>query len=92
MQALPAFYADQFVLPLPPGHTFPMSKYRLLRERVADEPGLELHPAMPVTDAELALAHTPAYITAIVEGTLPPALQREIGFPWSEAMVASDGW
>ena len=88
MQALPAFYADQFVLPLPPGHTFPMSKYRLLRERVADEPGLELHPAVPATDAELALAHTPAYISAVVEGTLPPALQREIGFPWSEAMVA----
>ena len=88
MQALPAFYADQFVLPLPPGHTFPMSKYRLLRERVADEPGLELHPAVPATDAELALAHTPAYISAIVEGTLAPALQREIGFPWSEAMVA----
>ena len=28
------FHADQFVLPLPPGHTFPMGKYRLLREAV----------------------------------------------------------
>ena len=27
-----AFHSDQFVLPLPPGHSFPMSKYRLLRE------------------------------------------------------------
>lgn len=83
-----AFYADQFVLPLPPGHTFPMSKYRLLRERVADEPGLELQAATPASDGELALAHTPGYISAVVEGTLAPALQREIGFPWSEAMVA----
>ena len=30
-----AFYADHFVLPLPEGHRFPMSKYRLLRDGVA---------------------------------------------------------
>jgi hypothetical protein len=28
------FYCDEFVLPLPPGHRFPMEKYRLLRERL----------------------------------------------------------
>ena len=82
-----AFYADQFVLPLPPGHRFPMSKYRLLRERLAELPGLQLSPAMPATDGELALAHTPAYVSAVADGTLSAALQREIGFPWSEAMV-----
>jgi len=83
-----AFYADQFVLPLPPGHSFPMSKYRLLRERVEREPGLELRQATPATDGELALAHTPAYVSAVLEGTLGAQQQREIGFPWSEAMVA----
>ena len=82
-----AFYADQFVLPLPPGHRFPMSKYRLLRERLAELPGLQLGPALPATDGELALAHTPSYVSAVAEGTLSAALQREIGFPWSEAMV-----
>jgi len=85
---LPAFYADQFVLPLPPGHSFPMSKYRLLRERAADEPGIVFHAAQPASDAELALAHSPAYLNAVVDGTLSAAQQREIGFPWSEAMVA----
>jgi acetoin utilization deacetylase AcuC-like enzyme len=83
-----AFYADQFVLPLPPGHSFPMSKYRLLRERVEREPGLELRQAIPATDGELALAHTPAYVSAVLEGTLGAQQQRQIGFPWSEAMVA----
>ena len=83
-----AYYADQFVLPLPPGHSFPMSKYRLLRERLDGAPGLELCQAMPATDGELALAHTPDYVSAVSEGTLSAALQREIGFPWSEAMVA----
>lgn len=28
------FYTDIFVLPLPPGHHFPMEKYRLLRDRL----------------------------------------------------------
>ena len=37
-----AFYADQFVLPLPPGHRFPMPKYRLLRERLEGLAGLEM--------------------------------------------------
>jgi acetoin utilization deacetylase AcuC-like enzyme len=82
-----AFYADQFVLPLPAGHRFPMSKYRLLREHLADLPGLELCQALPASDGELALAHTPGYLSAVVEGTLGAAQQREIGFPWSEAMV-----
>ncbi|HWH83701.1 MAG TPA: histone deacetylase [Burkholderiaceae bacterium] len=82
-----AFYADQFVLPLPPGHRFPMSKYRLLRERLEGLADLELCPALPASDGELALAHTPAYLAAVTHGTLSPALQREIGFPWSEAMV-----
>jgi len=35
-----AFYADQFVLPLPPGHRFPMPKYRMLRERLEGLAGL----------------------------------------------------
>ena len=83
-----AFYADHFVLPLPPGHSFPMSKYRLLRERLDGLPGIEMCQANPATDGELALAHTPSYLAAVIDGTLGAAQQREIGFPWSEAMVA----
>ena len=83
-----AFYAAQFVLPLPPGHRFPMPKYRLLRERLEGFAGLEMHEALPATDGELALAHAPSYIEAVSHGTLSAAQQREIGFPWSEAMVA----
>jgi acetoin utilization deacetylase AcuC-like enzyme len=82
------FYSTQFVLPLPPGHRFPMGKYQLLRDRLMDEvPGLDLRPAPPATDGELALVHTPAYIQAISDGSVEPAVMREIGFPWSPAMV-----
>ncbi|MFD0668431.1 histone deacetylase family protein [Ramlibacter sp. MAHUQ-53] len=82
------FYATQFVLHLPPGHRFPMAKYQLLRDRLAVEAGdVRLMQAQPASDGELALAHAPAYIRAISDGTVDPQVLREIGFPWSEAMA-----
>lgn len=86
-----AYYSDHFVLPLPEGHRFPMVKYQMLRDRVATElPSVQMRPAPRASDGELALAHHPAYIRAIADGSiqqLQPAAMREIGFPWSEAMV-----
>jgi acetoin utilization deacetylase AcuC-like enzyme len=82
------FYATQFVLALPAGHRFPMGKYQLLRDRLADElPSIRLAQAPAATDGELALVHTPAYIRAITEGSIDPKAMREIGFPWSDAMA-----
>jgi acetoin utilization deacetylase AcuC-like enzyme len=82
------FYADQFVLPLPLGHRFPMGKYRLLRDRLAAElPDIRLMPAEPATDGELGLVHMPAYIQGIADGSVDPRILREIGFPWSSAMA-----
>lgn len=83
-----AFHADAFVLPLPPGHSFPMGKYRLLREAVhAQLPEIRVHEVQPATEGELALAHDPSWIDAVLSGTTSAAQQREIGFPWSTAMV-----
>ncbi|MFM7332632.1 MAG: histone deacetylase [Brachymonas sp.] len=87
-----AYYADQFILPLPPGHRFPMSKYGLLRNWLqAQLPDVSLRIAPAASDGELALVHTPAYIRGISrgldEGGLDPKIMREIGFPWSAAMA-----
>lgn len=83
-----AFHSDHFVLPLPTGHRFPMGKYRLLREAVSKGlPEIRLVEAPVASDGELALAHTPTYVSAVAEGLLSAAQQREIGFPWSERMV-----
>ena len=83
-----AFYADHFVLPLPADHRFPMGKYQRLRDRVAGElPAVRMGVAPPASDGELALAHEPTYIQAVVDGTLGAAAMREIGFPWSTGMV-----
>jgi acetoin utilization deacetylase AcuC-like enzyme len=82
-----AFFATQFVLHLPEGHRFPMAKYQLLRDRLAAElPSIRMQQALPATDGELALVHTPAYIQAITDGSASAAMMREIGFPWSPAM------
>lgn len=84
------FYSDQFVLPLPEGHRFPMNKYSMLRERVeiADicGPG-ELRLPHAVTDEEILRAHNPDYLNKVVTGTLTDKEIRRIGFPWSERMV-----
>ena len=65
-----------------------MEKYHLLREAVERSvPGIRVQEAPPATDGELALAHDPAWIGAVVEGRTTPAQQREIGFPWTPQMV-----
>ncbi|QEL65253.1 histone deacetylase family protein [Oryzomicrobium terrae] len=84
------FYTDVFVLPLPEGHRFPMSKYARLRQALLDSAvfapdDLQLPP--PASDAELALAHCPDYVARVAAGALTPAEIRQIGFPWSPEMV-----
>jgi len=82
------FYAATHIQTLPAGHRFPMGKYELLRQRLAAEmPQLTLELADPASEGELALVHTPMYLKAVFKGSLSPAAQREIGFPWSEGMV-----
>lgn len=65
-----------------------MAKYSLLRERLARElPLVTLQEAPRASDGELALVHVPAYIASLAQGTISRAAMREIGFPWSDAMV-----
>ena len=84
------YYTDHFVLPLPEGHRFPMSKYARLRERVVAAgivPPHELVEPRAATEAELTRAHQLAYVRRVFEGGLDQAEQRRIGFPWSPQMV-----
>lgn len=81
------YYTDQFVLPLPPGHRFPMRKYAALRERVMAVAGARMGEPAAATAAELLRVHDGAYVAAVLAGTLDAAAVRRIGFPWSPAMV-----
>ena len=65
-----------------------MAKYARLRERMGFELlKVEMHEAPSATDGELALVHSPSYISAVTSGSLPAVAMREIGFPWSVEMV-----
>lgn len=84
------FYHDQFVLPLPDNHRFPMAKYALLRQRVVaarlvPPGGLAIAPL--ASDADLLRAHTAAYVEKVKTGSLNPQEIRRMGFPWSPGLV-----
>lgn len=87
---LPIIYHPDYVAPLPPGHRFPMQKFRclyetLLADRVA-HPSQFHQPQLPPLNW-IELVHTPDYVQAYREGTLDDKAQRRIGLPWSPQLV-----
>ncbi|MEM9407565.1 MAG: histone deacetylase, partial [Acidobacteriota bacterium] len=85
-----AYTCDEFVLPLPDGHRFPMLKYRRLRERAVTEGVLlpeQLQTPAPIDDASILRVHTREYLESLVEGTLERSAVRLLGFPWSPALL-----
>src|SRR5438876_90899 len=85
-----AFYCHHFELPLPDGHTFPMSKYRLLYEQVRENAAtwrIELVEPPAASDDDLLRVHCPKYVLRLSNGTVTANEMRRIGFPWSPMMV-----
>ncbi|MFO1428829.1 MAG: histone deacetylase [Candidatus Competibacteraceae bacterium] len=83
------FYCDHFVLPLPPGHRFPIQKYALLRQRVmaANQGQFELTVPAAAGDEQILLAHEADYLHRVITGTLSARELRVLGFPWSPELV-----
>ncbi|MCG8351064.1 MAG: histone deacetylase, partial [Chloroflexales bacterium] len=84
------FYSDTFVLPLPPTHRFPMQKYAMLRQRVAEAALVaadQLQIPLAATDEQITHAHSPEYLASVQHGALSVADVRRIGFPWSPELV-----
>ena len=81
------YYCDHYQIPLPPGHKFPMRKYKMLRELLSADCAFEFREA-PLADYEsIALVHDQSYISAFLSGDIAPAVLRRIGFPWSVGLV-----
>jgi acetoin utilization deacetylase AcuC-like enzyme len=82
-------YHPSYQVALPPGHPFPMSKYRLLKDQLLAEgilaAGDMLQPE-PLDAATLQLVHTPEYLAKLGASALSAAEQRRLGLPWSEAL------
>jgi acetoin utilization deacetylase AcuC-like enzyme len=81
------FYCDHYAIPLPAGHKFPMSKYRLVRDLLDIDEFYRFECAPMADPAVVELAHDPEYVRRFLEGSLPAAVIRRIGFPWSEGLV-----
>lgn len=84
------FYADGFVLPLPPDHRFPMRKYSRLRQRLLDESIIQPHDMQvppPATDEDILRCHDRDYLERAKAGLLTVAEIRRIGFPWTPQMI-----
>ena len=84
------FFPDVEEMPVPPGHRFPAVKYRLLRETIEREailPIESLTPSPLATVEELTRAHSPEYVSAVLDGTLSADIVRRIGLPWSPALA-----
>lgn len=64
-----------------------MPKYRMVRDRLERTGVFTFQCAEPATAEVVALAHDAAYVQQILDGSLPPAAIRRIGFPWSHALV-----
>jgi acetoin utilization deacetylase AcuC-like enzyme len=85
-----AWSCHQFELALPEGHRFPMSKYRLLHERVEQAArclDISLHLPPAATDVDLLRVHASHYVERICSGIGVEADMRRIGFPWSPQMI-----
>jgi acetoin utilization deacetylase AcuC-like enzyme len=85
--SLRVYYSDHYAIPLPPGHKFPITKYRQLREMLAADGRFDLQPAALADPRVIALAHDAEYVEKFLSGTIEPAKMRRIGFPWSEGLV-----
>lgn len=84
---LKLYFCDHHELPLPPGHKFPITKYRLIREILAQDPRIQLEPSAFAPLAFIEQVHDEAYVKAFLSGMLDSAAIRKIGFPWSEGLV-----
>jgi acetoin utilization deacetylase AcuC-like enzyme len=82
-----AFAHDVFGYPLPPGHRFPLGKYRLVREGAEASTAIEVLDARAATRAELELAHDRAYLDRLEAGGLSRREELALGLPWSPQLV-----
>jgi acetoin utilization deacetylase AcuC-like enzyme len=87
------FYAHEYDQVLPPGHRFPMGKFRAIWEGACRIHGTGLwRLARQATREELLAFHEPAYVDAVLAGTLSPEQRRAIGLDVDVALARRTAW
>jgi acetoin utilization deacetylase AcuC-like enzyme len=82
-----AFAHDVYDYPLPPGHRFPLAKYRLVREAASRLREVEVVPARRAAWRELRSAHATSYLARVRAGSLARREVLALGLPWSPGLV-----
>ncbi len=81
---------QKYVLPLPPSHRFPMSKYEVLPEQLLHE-GTITHANIfspdPLEEKWILLTHNKAYWEKLKSLSLTPKEVRRTGFPLTNELV-----
>jgi acetoin utilization deacetylase AcuC-like enzyme len=83
-------WTDSYVLPLPPTHRFPMSKYEVLPQQLLYEGTIKteniFHPA-PITEQWILQTHQLEYWNNLKGLSLSPKEIRRTGFPLTPELV-----
>lgn len=83
-------YSNEYVLPLPEGHKFPIDKYKLIPERLINEGTISEVNIFTPSKAELSiveLTHDKEYVSKLVNLRLSEREIRKIGFPLSKELI-----
>jgi acetoin utilization deacetylase AcuC-like enzyme len=83
----PIVHHPDYDAKFPPGHRFPMSKYKFLMSAIRER-GLagkdNLFVPAPAHASWLKLAHCATYVDQVTNAAVPRKIEREIGFPVDE--------
>jgi acetoin utilization deacetylase AcuC-like enzyme len=83
-------WSPEYVLPLPPGHRFPMSKYEMLPQQLLYEGTINdnnFFKPEPVQENWITLTHEKAYWQKLKNLQLTPKEMRRVGFPLTQELV-----
>ena len=84
------FHTDQFSIPLPKNHTFPLQKYPILKKRLLESNPVtakNLYVPQAATRDEITRVHDLEYIRRLRNGELTLKEIRPIGLPWSNEII-----
>ncbi len=86
-------WAESYVLPLPPNHRFPMSKYEVLPQQLLHEGTLRsenFFAPLPLERNRILAVHEVDYWNRLEQLALGPAEIRRIGFPLTRELVTRE--
>ena len=86
-------WAESYVLPLPPNHRFPMSKYEVLPQQLLHEGTLReenFFVPQPLERNRILAVHDVDYWNRLEQLALGPAEIRRIGFPLTRELVTRE--